>query len=201
MPEKTCTACDETLDASRFYRDKMSKTGLKTRCKPCENAGRAASARVAREREDAAGVRTCKTCEVTKPFSEYFQTAHRDPSGIPRYRQKCKSCHQEYTNAWRRDHAAELLERRQASAERRYRKMKLIKYGITEAELSQMEAESAGTCRICLRQVAKLVIDHCHTSGRPRALLCATCNQGLGLFRDDPEALTRASQYLADYSE
>lgn len=50
-------------------------------------------------------------------------------------------------------------------------------------------------CVICGDETA-LVVDHSHTNHKIRGMLCNRCNQGLGLFRDDPELLEFARVYL-----
>ena len=44
--------------------------------------------------------------------------------------------------------------------------------------------------------VNKLVVDHCHESGRVRGLLCHNCNRALGLLKDNTETIQRALDYL-----
>lgn len=54
-----------------------------------------------------------------------------------------------------------------------------------------------GVCAICGRKPKeRLVIDHSHSSGLVRGLLCNRCNLGLGLFEDDQKRLLAAIQYL-----
>lgn len=61
-----------------------------------------------------------------------------------------------------------------------------------------MVASQQSRCAICLttHSQADLHVDHCHATGTVRGLLCSFCNTGLGLFRDNPEALRMAVRYL-----
>jgi hypothetical protein len=59
--------------------------------------------------------------------------------------------------------------------------------------------EQNGLCAICKRDedtAGTLCLDHCHTTGEIRGLLCTDCNLGLGRFKDSPENLKAASEYL-----
>lgn len=51
-------------------------------------------------------------------------------------------------------------------------------------------------CGIC-GATDSLKIDHSHSSGDVRGVLCHGCNIGLGNFRDDPDLLRKAIRYLA----
>ena len=74
-------------------------------------------------------------------------------------------------------------------------------YGITLDCYRKMYEQQGGKCAICgdLKPdhgKAGLVVDHCHTAGHIRELLCANCNQALGKFRDNPVILQNAIAYL-----
>lgn len=66
-------------------------------------------------------------------------------------------------------------------------------YGITPEQYAAMRGDH---CEICSRSLLKPVVDHCHNSGRVRAIICNNCNVGLGAFSDNPDALRRAAEYL-----
>lgn len=53
-----------------------------------------------------------------------------------------------------------------------------------------------GLCAICSEKMVQPAVDHCHATKRVRGLLCRSCNVGLGFFKDDPERLRRAIDYL-----
>lgn len=73
-------------------------------------------------------------------------------------------------------------------------------YGITPAQYDAMFAEQGQACAICKIELdphAKSThVDHCHTSGRVRGILCHGCNSGLGGFRDNSMSLLAAIEYL-----
>ena len=55
-------------------------------------------------------------------------------------------------------------------------------------------------CAICAKEVDPLVIDHDHTTGKNRGLLCGNCNTGIGLFKESIPVMTAAQQYIAKHS-
>lgn len=77
-------------------------------------------------------------------------------------------------------------------------------YGITLDEYNQMLENQDYKCAICGNEDEvegrRLAIDHCHTSGKVRGLLCGKCNRGLGLFYDTATLLQNAISYLDKYS-
>ena len=71
-------------------------------------------------------------------------------------------------------------------------------YGIEVEEYDEMLEAQGGVCAICGGEAHRefFDVDHCHETGRVRGLLCASCNMGLGKFRDDPKILQNAIDYL-----
>jgi hypothetical protein len=57
---------------------------------------------------------------------------------------------------------------------------------------------ATGACEIC-GTVGRLDADHDHANTKQRGLLCRSCNQGLGDFKDNPVRLERAAAYLRRY--
>lgn len=60
------------------------------------------------------------------------------------------------------------------------------KYGIEVEDFDRMFSEQDGRCLICgkhqVELTKRLAVDHCHTSGQVRGLLCSDCNGKLGWF-------------------
>lgn len=72
-------------------------------------------------------------------------------------------------------------------------------FGISQKQYEQMEAEQNGVCYICHGRddfSNHLAVDHCHSNGHVRGLLCRNCNRALGQFQDNVDFLERAIIYL-----
>lgn len=76
------------------------------------------------------------------------------------------------------------------------------RYGLTVEEWESMNMAQGGKCYLC-GQVPSgkpptngLYVDHDHSTGKVRALLCHPCNSGIGQLQDDPELLAKAAQYV-----
>ncbi len=69
------------------------------------------------------------------------------------------------------------------------------RYGLTADDVDHLVEQQGGTCALC-RARRPQHVDHDHLTQRVRGVLCSGCNQGLGNFRDDAEALRQAVAYL-----
>ena len=84
-------------------------------------------------------------------------------------------------------------------------------FGITLKEYNAMLEKQNGKCAFCgneerfldrrIGKVRALAVDHCHTTGKVRGLLCQSCNRALGAFADNPLALERAALYLRAHAK
>ena len=133
----------------------------------------------------------CARCGVKKLLTEF----HRDRRTKDGIRPACRMCEAARHKRYRAQNPDKV---RDSNYRRRY--------GITADEYEQKMAAQGGLCNICRHpetvlatngSVRALCVDHCHSVGIIRDLLCSKCNQGIGMFLDDP-ILMRAA---ADYAE
>lgn len=69
-------------------------------------------------------------------------------------------------------------------------------YKISVEELTRLLSESEGKCDICKKETPKMNVDHCHSTGKVRGVLCRDCNLAIGLFKDSKQILSQAINYL-----
>src|SRR5574339_629814 len=88
----------------------------------------------------------------------------------------------------------------ETEAQRKTRAANLkARFGITIEQYEQMLADQDGKCAICKRPPKanrRLAVDHDHTNGNVRGLLCTPCNRELKYWDLHPEYIIRAHHYL-----
>ena len=126
----------------------------------------------------------CCTCKEIKEKSEFTKAASA-PDGLA---WRCKACRKNEYNY-------------SGKEKERVYKRNIEKYGISLKEFEELNTIQGNVCAICKsvqtqERYSRLSIDHCHTTGQVRGLLCDLCNRGLGYFKDNVDALSNAIKYL-----
>lgn len=96
---------------------------------------------------------------------------------------------------------AQQLRRMVRSKQRKLGHALKYSYNITYEQFERLGAAQGNVCAICRQpndtsRTKRLFVDHNHSTGRLRGLLCHACNAGLGYFREDPTLFLRAVAYL-----
>lgn len=123
----------------------------------------------------------------------------------PKYwRGKCQKCAERDWRESRVEHRRK-LHKRWADENREQkahssRQSWLRQYGLTVATWEWLYESQAGKCAICAVELERrgrgTHVDHDHTTGIVRGLLCRRCNRALGLLKDDETVLASAIRYL-----
>lgn len=131
-------------------------------------------------------MKCCVKCQDIKPF-DAFRT---HPTTKDKLQSWCKSCTQIAVDAKRlRDPVTT------------YSYYLKRKYGITYQDYESLLQQQGGGCAICgetkpFKDKRFLNVDHCHSTGQVRGILCQPCNTGIGKFKDSTDLLTKAITYL-----
>jgi Recombination endonuclease VII len=154
--------------------------------------------------------KTCRgECGKTLPIDQFYKLRKDKP-----YRQSyCKTCFRLRGKAWEAAHPehkevdrAYAKRVRQADPEKfRLKDLKndLKKKGTTLEEYQAKEQAQGGVCAICQkknRSKRRLAVDHNHTTGVNRGLLCDLCNHALERLETIPGWINSAQQYLAKHA-
>lgn len=135
---------------------------------------------------DPPGMKYCKRCKQLRAVTQ-FAPSKTSSDGLA---YKCRPCINAYKTPKNRA-------KQKAKSWLKY-------YGITPDQYQALFDEQSGVCAICGCSETKrikgtlthLSVDHDHVTGAIRGLLCSSCNEGLGRFKDDTVRMERAITYL-----
>ncbi|PRX92349.1 endonuclease VII domain-containing protein [Allonocardiopsis opalescens] len=195
MDLKKCRDCGVAKELAQFWKMQAAPDGLSYYCIDCaaERNRRGKENRARRQEKTytpqgrrrvlAEGEKWCPKCERALPRSE-FGSNRSSRDGLTAY---CRPCHNRI--------GRENRERNHGGTRHYHLKRR---YGIGADDAERMLAEQGGVCLICHRElgVENMHVDHSHTTGEVRGILCFNCNGGLGQFKDDHERMLRAITYL-----
>jgi len=183
---KICSVCKIEKPIDNFYKIKNT-THCRNECKICNNARHKLWRKNNPEKFKASVLKSRpKKLEYLKAYCKTEQYKQKNKI----YRDKNKEKLAETSKAWFKKNPD------------RARNHKLKSdYNITLEDYKIMFSNQNGCCAICNTKQSDLLktlaVDHCHTTGQVRGLLCDKCNRGLGFFNDNTEILKVAINYLA----
>lgn len=131
--------------------------------------------------------KVCIHCGKTKELENFYYRKDRG-----KYMTACKVCHNLQNKARYVANPRKVLDANRITRLRR-------DYGLTTEDFDTMVTKQNNQCGICGIDLSFGIgpcVDHCHTTGKVRGLLCQKCNSGVGLLNDDPKILRAAIDYL-----
>ena len=117
-------------------------------------------------------MKSCSKCKESKEIHHFWKNGERRHS-------KCKQC-------------MRLRNKQPYSTEKHYLKC----YGLTLNDVKNLMTQQNNCCALCDSSLDRFVVDHDHSTGQVRGLLCYPCNTGLGFFKESPDQLNKAILYL-----
>jgi len=142
-------------------------------------------------------MKVCKTCGEQKPIEDFPERYGYAGSRRPH----CKPCYREYMrlsyhkNKYKHPYNYE-----------KDKNTKLLRsFGISLDDYNSMLVEQNGGCAICgTTDTGKrnaFAVDHCHTTGEVRGLLCQNCNTAIGSLKDDENIMMNAINYIRKHKQ
>lgn len=140
-------------------------------------------------------MKVCTRCGETK----YLESYYRNKRNTDGRAFECKDC-----SKARDAERYKTPERRLSKKRVELRSLYNVEYEV----VMQMYSDQGGLCKICnsfmevsseSKDVRKtFCVDHNHTTGKIRGLLCSDCNRGIGFLKDSPSVLESAFKYLRE---
>ena len=139
-------------------------------------------------------MKTCTKCGETKAKTEFYLHKHTKD----KLASLCKHCYKLNEQRWKEENP----EAYKLSCRRRNLKKK---FGITIEEYMRIYDKQQGKCACCGEEkpsegISGLVVDHSHTSGEVRELLCTQCNTALGLLKENADIVNKLLEYIRKHN-
>lgn len=191
---RVCPRCQLEKPVFLFSKSSRTKSGYQVYCKTC----------IALRRKDALPIvqlpllkftKVCTCCHIDKPLEAF----HNCKTVFDGKEAACKKCDRDRRAVYRRNNPDK--------AKLRHRKNKLQQcYGLTWEQYIIMLEAQGGVCAICGKPekaknqygVKRLSVDHNHTTGKNRGLLCQACNMRIGVLENE-EFILAGKAYLERY--
>lgn len=129
-------------------------------------------------------MKICTKCNTLKTLDDFYPRNNR-PDGKE---SECKDCCSLRKRKYRLDNK-EII---RAQNKKRNPGWDIDRYN----EYLELQNNTCAICGTDTPGLSDWSADHCHTTNQPRGLLCVRCNAGLGYFKDNPEYLQSAIDYL-----
>ena len=124
-------------------------------------------------------MKQCNTCKNLLPYSAF----NRNKKSRDGYLARCRECGK-----------AKMTPEKKFAIHIKHR------YGLTLDKWHDMLIAQQGRCAVCNETMTDPVVDHCHSSGDVRKLLCRLCNIAAGAVKDNPSIAINLSKYLEEHS-
>ena len=152
-------------------------------------------------------MKQCTKCLEFKTLDSF----HNDKHKKDKLHTQCKLCHsirnkskRKTDLAWREVQLNKAKEYRNKYPEKNKESIRnatlKAKYGMTSAQYNELFASQGYKCAVCgcnkNQGRGKMPVDHCHATGKVRAILCQSCNVTLGKVGENEEILLSLITYL-----
>jgi len=129
-----------------------------------------------------------RTCGSTKCLKKQYKLTSINKKKKVYCERICKLCNKKYkavgTQKWCKVCVPDKIWRRRVQ-----------RYNISKPDWNELFIKQGGKCALCKNEPT--VVDHCHTNGYVRGLLCSSCNFLIAAI-DKPSFMNKAIKYIKE---
>lgn len=153
----------------------------------------------------------CKKCKEIKDLT-CFSVDKFNRDGL---RSKCKKCRSLDSKEWHKNNKEKVkinsAQWYKNNPEKALERSLKQRYNISLETFKKLLSNQNNVCAICqqsetaidtrLGKPRMLAVDHCHTTGKVRGLLCTGCNAALGFIKENAERALKLANYIKQHGE